>query len=575
MAVLKKKLTEVLLEAELVTEANLEKAVKIQQETGGSLKDIVLREGFVKERDLMAALSRELFIPYLELSKYKIDASVLTMLPEKMARQYKVIPLSKIGNVISVAMSDPLNIFALDDLKAITGHDIDIVLAGEKDIIKILDKYYSGSSVPEDVVSSMDDASGHGDVEVVKPEGMIELGSVLEESAKAPIVKIVDLMITEALKKRASDIHVEPMEKDLRIRYRVDGHLFDVFRLPKKNQNAILARVKIISGLDITEARLPQDGRFKVKLRDRDIDFRVSALPTTFGQKFVLRTLDKSKLAIGLVALGLSPEPLRLFEEGVAKPYGMILVTGPTGCGKSTTLYSILNKLNTTERNIVTIEDPVEYQVEGITQMQTKQEIGLTFASGLRSILRQSPDVIMVGEIRDSETADIAVKASLTGQLVLSTLHTNDAIGAITRMIDMGIEPFLVASSLVVTSAKRLVRKVCLNCREAIEIPKETWKKIGLDRVVKPGQKPTFFKGRGCAQCNNTGYFERIGVHEVLLIDDSVRDLIIRRASSNQIKDFALREKGMLTLKDDAMLKVAEGVTTLEEALQLSTEDGT
>lgn len=573
MAILKKKLTDILLEAKIVAPADLEKAVKLHAERGGNLKDILIKEGFVKEKDLMAELSRELFIPYLELSKYKTDAALIDLLPEKIARQYRVVPISKIGNVLTVAMSDPLNIFAVDDLKVITGYDIDIVLASEKDITKVLDKFFSSSASAEDISTLVEEEKKANEVEVVRVDGALELGSVLEESAKAPIVKIVDLSITEALKKRASDIHIEPMEKELRVRYRIDGHLYDVFRLPKKNQNAILARVKIISGLDITEARLPQDGRFKVKLKDREIDFRVSALPTTFGQKFVLRTLDKAKLSVGLESLGLSPEPLRLFNEAVKKPYGMILITGPTGCGKSTTLYSILTKLNTPELNIVTIEDPVEYQVEGVTQIPVKAEIGLTFASGLRSVLRQSPDVIMVGEIRDSETADIAIKASLTGQLVLSTLHTNDAVGAITRLIDMGIEPFLVASSLIVTSAKRLCRRVCTSCREETTIPKESWKKLGIERVLKPGVKPSFYKAKGCARCNNTGYFERIGVHEVLMIDDSIRDLIIKRASLGEIKEFAMKEKGMMTLRDDAMLKVVEGVTTLEEAIQATTED--
>jgi type IV pilus assembly protein PilB len=573
MAVIKKKLTDILLETKVITPQDLERAVKIHAETGGNLKDVLLKEGFVKEKDLMAALSREMFIPYLELSKYKADPQVIQMLPEKIGRQYKVVAISKIGQVLTVAMSDPLNIFAIDDLKIITGYDIDIVLAGEKDIVKLLDRYFSSSASGDEMTSVVEEDNRGQEVQVVKMEGMLELGSVLEESAKAPIVKIVDLAITEALKKRASDIHIEPSERDLRIRYRIDGHLFDVFRLPKKNQNAILARIKIISGLDITEARLPQDGRFKVRLRDREIDFRVSALPTTFGQKFVLRTLDRSKLSVGLESMGLSPEPLRLFSEAIKKPYGMILITGPTGCGKSTTLYSILSKLNTPELNIVTIEDPVEYQLEGITQIPVKAEIGLTFASGLRSVLRQSPDVVMVGEIRDSETADIAIKASLTGQLVLSTLHTNDAVGAITRLIDMGVEPFLVASSLIATSAKRLCRRVCTSCREPIDIPKDTWKKLGLDRVIKSGQKPTFFKGKGCSKCNQTGYFERTGIHEVLAIDDSIRDMIIRRASLSAIKEFATKERGMMTLRDDAMYKVAEGTTTLEEALQATTEE--
>ncbi|WP_164908881.1 GspE/PulE family protein [Candidatus Velamenicoccus archaeovorus] len=560
-----------LLQAKLLTPQDLEKAEQIQAKTGENLKDILVKQGFVKEKDLIAALAKELFIPYLELAKYKIDAQVVEMLPEKVARQYKAIPLSKIGNVLSVAMSDPLNVFAIDDLKAITGHDVDIVLASEKDIIKALDRFFKGTTGSEEMAAAAEEVGG--EVEVVKTDGTIELGVVVEESEKAPIVKIVDLMLTEALKKRASDIHVEPMEHDLRIRYRIDGHLFDVFRLPKKNQNAVLARLKIISGLDITEARLPQDGRFKVKLKDREIDFRVSALPTTFGQKFVLRTLDKSKLSVGFDSLGMTEEPRRLFEEAIIKPYGMILITGPTGCGKSTTLYSILNKLNKPESNIVTIEDPVEYQVEGITQIAVRPEIGLTFASGLRSVLRQSPDVVMVGEIRDSETADIAIKASLTGQVVLSTLHTNDAVGAITRLIDMGIEPFLVASSLIVTSAKRLCRRICQHCKEPIDIPRETWKKLGLERVLGAGEKPTFFKGKGCHVCNNSGYFERIGIHEVLMIDDAVRGLIIQRASSGHIKEFAMKEKGMRTLRDDAMLLVARGITTIEEALRATTEE--
>lgn len=573
MAVLKRKLTDLLLESKLVSVPDLEKALKLHAETGGSLKDILIREGLVKERDLMALLSRELFIPFLELSKYKIDFQVAQLIPEKMARQYRVVPISKMGSVLSVAMSDPMNIFALDDLRAITGLDVDIVLASEKEITKVLDKFFSSSVSGDDLAEIVEEQSAGKEVEVVRSEGMIELGSMLEESSKAPIIKIVDLMITEALKKRASDIHIEPLEKELRVRYRIDGHLFDVFKLPKKNQNAVLARVKIISGLDITESRLPQDGRFKVKLKDREIDFRVSALPTTFGQKFVLRTLDKSKLSVGLDTMGISPEPLRLFEEAVKKPFGMILITGPTGCGKSTTLYSILNKLNTPELNIVTIEDPVEYQVDGITQIASRAEIGLTFSSGLRSVLRQSPDVVMVGEIRDSETADIAVKASLTGQLVLSTLHTNDAVGAITRLIDMGVEPFLVASSLVVTSAKRLCRKICVKCREPIDIPKETWKKLGIERLLKKGQHPVFFKGKGCASCNNTGYYERTGIHEVLMVDDSIRDLIIRRVSTNEIRSFAIEKKGMLTLRDDALLKVIEGVISIEEAFQATTED--
>jgi type IV pilus assembly protein PilB len=410
-------------------------------------------------------------------------------------------------------------------------------------------------------------------MELAKEEQLVNIDNTVQDSQKAPIVRIVDLLIIEALKRRASDIHLEPAEKDLRVRYRIDGHLRDVFRLPKKNQNAILARIKIISGLDITEARLPQDGRFKVRLKEREIDFRVSALPTTFGQKFVLRTLDKTKLSMGLDNLDMSPEPLHLFKEAITKPYGMILVTGPTGCGKSTTLYSIMNQLNKPDRNIVTVEDPVEYLIEGITQIQVKHEIGLTFASGLRSMLRQSPDIILVGEIRDVETADIAIKASLTGELVLSTLHTNDACGAITRLIDMGVEPFLVASSLVLSSAQRLCRRICPRCKKPDEISRETLEKIGLYDLIKKRNHAGFFHGEGCSYCNNSGYFERIAIHEVVIIDDKIRDLIIKKMSSDQIKDFIIKERSFRTLRDDAIDKWLGGIITLEEVIRVTTED--
>ncbi|NQU19507.1 Flp pilus assembly complex ATPase component TadA, partial [bacterium] len=464
-----------------------------------------------------------------------------------------------------------LNIFTIDDLKVFTRYEIDPVIASEKEILKILDNIYGKvSSVKEisDITTIKED-----DMQTIKDEEFVDIGNTLEDSQKAPIIRIVDLIIIEALRNRASDIHIEPAEKDLRIRYRIDGHLRDVFRLPKKNQNAILARVKIISSLDITESRLPQDGRFKARLKNKEIDFRVSALPTTFGQKFVLRTLDKSKLSKGLDHFDVSAEPLRLLKEAIAKPYGMVLVTGPTGSGKSTTLYSIVNQLNTPEKNIVTIEDPVEYQVEGITQIQTKAEIGLTFASGLRSLLRQSPDVVLVGEIRDFETADIAIKASLTGQLVLATLHTNDACGAITRLIDMGIEPFLISSSLIVSSAQRLCRRICPKCKKPDNISKQTLEKIGVYDLIKKKSNVNFSHGEGCSHCNNTGYFERMGIHEVLMIDDDTRELILKKVSSDQIKDFVIKEKGFRTLRDNAIEKWLEGMTTLEEVIRVTTQD--
>jgi type IV pilus assembly protein PilB len=390
-------------------------------------------------------------------------------------------------------MSDPLNIFAVDDLRMCTGCGIDIVLSGEDHITRAIEAQYGGEVKNMQQVLEETPAMEMGEekVELLRQEE-IELSAALQDSEKAPIVKLVDVMLGEALKKRASDIHIEPEYDCLRVRYRIDGSLHEVFRIPKLNQNATLARIKIISNLDITESRVPQDGRFKVRSEGREVDFRVSSLPTTFGEKFVLRLLDKSNLSVGLERLGFSEQPMQVFNEATTKPFGMILVTGPTGSGKSTTLYSVLNKLNTPERNIITIEDPVEYQVEGITQLQANPEIGLTFASGLRSLLRQSPDVIMIGEIRDSETADIAVKASLTGQLVLSTLHTNDAISSITRLIDMGVEPFLVASSLVMLCAQRLCRKICFKCRQPVEVSQDFLNKIGFKN------KTTFYTAPGC-----------------------------------------------------------------------------
>ncbi|MDD5730990.1 MAG: GspE/PulE family protein, partial [Candidatus Omnitrophica bacterium] len=404
------------------------------------------------------------------------------------------------------------------------------------------------------------------DVELLSDE-KIELSSALQESEKPLIVKLVDLMLTEALKRRASDIHIEPEEDGLRIRYRIDGALHEMFKLPRSKQNAIIARIKIIADLDITENRVPQDGRFKVRFENKEVDFRVSGLPVTYGQKFVLRILDKGNLSIGLDNLGFSPSPLAVFKAAIAKPFGMILVTGPTGSGKSTTLYSILTQLNTPERNIITVEDPVEYQMEGVTQVQTKQDIGLTFSTGLRALLRQSPDVIMIGEIRDSETADIAVKASLTGQLVLSTLHTNDAISSITRIIDMGVEPFLVGSSLIMACAQRLCRRLCPKCKKPVEFSKDYLEKIGFK------EKAVFYKAEGCGYCNNTGFYGRIAILEAVLIDDVIREMIIKKKSIDEIKSYAIDKCGMQTLRDDAFIKVRDGFTSIEEALRITTEE--
>lgn len=570
MQTLKDKIIDILLKSNHLTKPQLESALEAQKEKGIPLRKILIERGIISEEALLSLLSEQLYIPTLDLTKYKFDHKIIELIPERMARLYKLIPLSRIGNTLTVSMADPLNIFALDDLRALTGCSIDTVLSPEEQILRAIDTQYHPESL--DIQETLEDSSlaqlgmEKKGVELLKQDA-IELTSVLQDSEKAPIVQLVNLILTQALKKRASDIHVEPEHDSLRVRYRVDGALHEVLKVPKKNQNAVLARLKIISNLDITENRIPQDGRFKVKFEAREVDFRVSSLPTTFGQKFVLRALDKSNLSIGLDKLGFNEGPLSIFKQAIAKPFGMILVTGPTGSGKSTTLYSVLSQLNTSDRNIITIEDPVEYQIEGITQIQVKPEIGLDFASGLRSLLRQSPDVILIGEIRDSETADIAIKAALTGQLVLSTLHTNDAISSVTRLMDMGVEPFLVASSLVMLCAQRLCRKICLKCRKPIDIPKDFLEKIGFK------EKVVFYTAEGCKYCNNTGFYGRIAILEAVMIDDVIREMIMKKKSNDEIKDYAVKKCGMLTLRDDAFLKVRQELTTLEEALRITTEE--
>ena len=536
-----------------------------------SLRKLLVKQNVVTEEELLSILSERLFIPYLRLTKYKFDPQIISLVPEQLCRRYALIPLSRMGNTLTIAMTDPLNIFALDDLKVLTGCNIDIVLSSEEEIKAVIEiQYHKGVADFQQVLGGMEGGSFQEETGIIKEEeqeDQLDLSNAAKEGESTPIVRLVDLMLIQALKRRASDIHIEPEEDCLRIRYRIDGSLYDILRLPKKNQNAILARLKIISNMDITESRLPQDGRFGVSLEGKEIDFRVSALPTTFGQKFVLRALDKSNLSIGLHKLGFSEEPLRLFKEAIAHPFGMILVTGPTGSGKSTTLYSILSQLNTPERNIVTIEDPAEYEIDGITQVQARHEIGYDFATGLRAVLRQSPDIIMVGEIRDSETADIAIKAALTGQLILSTLHTNDAASSITRLIDMGVEPFLIASSLIMVCAQRLCRRLCMKCRQTYNPPDKIIKDLGIDQKVK------FYQAKGCEYCSNTGFAGRIAILEVLMIDDCIRQLITKKGSLEEIKEYAIKTNDMRILRDDALIKVKNGLTTIDEAIRITTEE--
>lgn len=565
---LKNKIIKTLIESLNIEKSDIEEAIELHQNKGIGLDRALIQKGLINEEDLLVMLVKELHIPFINLKKYKIDPALKGVVDEKVARQYRIVPISKLENTMTVAIADPLNIFAIDDLKNITGSEIDVVMSTETDILKSIDEYY-GSGLS----SSVTDLSKDIDVdefEMVTDKQISKDAEIsTDEGEQAPIIRLVNLLIREAIKQRASDIHIEPMVDRMRVRYRIDGVLIDTMKIPKDHQNAVIVRIKIMSRLDITATRVPQDGRFKMRIGHQEIDFRVSLLPTTFGQKIVLRILDKKNLQVGLDGLGFSKRSMEILQNGIQSPFGMILVTGPTGSGKSTTLYSVINELNTVDKNIVTIEDPVEYLIEGLTQIQARPEIGMTFASGLRAALRQSPDIVMVGEIRDSETADIAIKASLTGQLVFSTLHTNDAAGALTRLVDMGIEPFLVASSLVLVCAQRLCRKICLKCKEQVDIPEQVLKDLGYN--IK--SSASFYKGKGCKQCRETGYLGRSGVTEVLEVDEVVREMLIKGESSDAIKEYASQKKGLKTLWEDIMDKFINGETTLEEVLRVTSSD--
>ncbi|MFT7538335.1 MAG: type IV pilus assembly protein PilB [Lysobacterales bacterium] len=565
---LKDKLIKTLLDTQKISKKELDEALLIQKEKKISLDKILISKGLIKEKDLLMLLVRELNIPFINLSKYRINPDLKEVITEKVARQYNIIPLSILDYTMTVALADPLNVFAIDDLKNITGKEVDIVMSTNEDIKKAIDEYYGVEDSGPSVANVSKDIE-LGDLEIVVEKDDGDAEDALDESKKAPIIRMVNLILQEALRKRASDIHIEPTMEAVRVRFRIDGVLQDVLDLPKGNQNAIIVRIKIMARLDITMSEAPQDGRFRLKINSKEVDFRVSLLPTTYGQKIVMRVLDKSNLSVGITGLGLTDASLDILKDTMAKPFGMMLVTGPTGSGKSTTLYSVINELNTPERNIITVEDPVEYQVDGLTQIQAHAEIGLTFAAGLRSILRQSPDVVMVGEIRDGETADIAIKAALTGQLVLSTLHTNDATGALTRLIDMGVEPFLVASSIVTVSAQRLCRKICNSCKQEIELDKEEAAKLDYD--FKKDIK--YYDGKGCEACNHSGYLGRMCITEMLIVDDDVRELVLEGKSSDAIKEFARANKGLKTLFEDAMLKCEQGFTSFTEVLRVTSEE--
>ena len=534
------------------------------------LKQLLIKDKLIEEDELLLAFSRELKVPFIDLKRYKISYKNQELLPQEVAFKYNVLPICKIGNILTLATSNPLDVITLDDIKILTGaENVDLVVSREEDITNTLVNLYKSV---EDLSKTFgeDESFDFEEVGGVRED----LESLINESKLPPIVRAIDLVIYNALKKRASDIHIEPYEDKLLVKYRVDGILSEEFSFPKVNQQAVIARLKIISSLDITEARLPQDGRFKVKFENREIDFRVSSLPANFGEKFVLRVLDKESLSLGLEKLGFSPGPLKLFAEAIKAPFGIILVTGPTGSGKSTTLYSIINQMNKPDKNIITIEEPVEYNLEGITQIPVNADIGLTFSAGLRSVLRQSPDIIMVGEIRDSETADIAIKASLTGEMILSTLHTNSAVGAIMRLKDMGIEPFLLASSLVASTAQRLVRKLCPKCKERYTVDSDILKNLGLHSFLKSQRKEKeFFRPKGCSYCGHSGYRGRIAILEIILLDDKIKEMIIEERQEADIVKYAEEVKGFESLRENAILQCIDGVTSLEEAVRVTSEE--
>jgi type IV pilus assembly protein PilB len=527
-----------------------------------AFKKELIKNNVVSEDELMVILSKECKLTYLDLDKINIPTDNKNLLAKEKAFRYRVVPIAKAEGVLTLATADPQDIVAWDDLKLTVSFErIDFVLVKEESLNRALNSLYSEEK-PHQAFFQEDDKAVK---EITASEG-VGLENIVSESKLPPIVRVVDLIVYQALKRRASDIHIEPTEKDLTIRYRIDGVLHEELNLPKRNQSAIMARLKIMSGLNITEFRIPQDGRFKVKLEGREIDFRVSSLPTNFGEKIVMRILDRESLSIGLKNLGFSQRPLEIFEEALRVPFGIILVTGPTGSGKSTTLYSIINQINTPEKNIITIEDPVEYQIEGITQIPVRPEIGLKFASVLRSVLRQSPDIIMVGEIRDSETADIAIKASLTGEFIFSTLHTNNSVGAITRLVDMGIEPFLVASSMIATTAQRLVRKLCPKCKHKEKVDKKLLEKFGFPDL----NVTELYRPQGCSNCNNKGYRGRVALLEILSIDDTIKEMIVKRASEDEITVYAKKRREFHTLKEDGFLKCIDGITTIEEVLRVA-----
>jgi type IV pilus assembly protein PilB len=572
------RLAELLLKEKRITPEQLQEVLNHQKTHGGKLGVNLVKLGFIKDEEITALLSKQYGVPSINLAKFEIDLNVLKLIPAETAQKYQIVPLSRSGATLTIAMTDPTNVFAMDDIKFMTGYNVEPVVASESAVNDAIVRYYglggkavpTGSSALEVASKALEEmpslAEAAGDVEVLEEFEEISAEALARQGEEAPVIKLVNVILMSAIQKGASDIHIEPYEKELRVRYRIDGILYNVMAPPMKFRDAITSRVKIMAKLDIAEKRLPQDGRIKIRFADngvtKDIDFRVSCLPTLFGEKIVLRLLDKDKLMLDMTKLGFESESLAKFEVAIQKPWGMVLVTGPTGSGKTNTLYSSIARINTSDTNIMTAEDPVEFNLPGINQVQVRENIGLNFAAALRAFLRQDPNIILVGEIRDFETAEIAVKAALTGHLVLSTLHTNDAPSTVNRLMNMGIEPFLVASSVNLICAQRLVRRICANCKQPHPTPPPALIQAGFTAEDALSVVP--MKGAGCEKCNSTGYKGRVGLYEVMEVTDDLRELVLVGASGLELRRRAV-EEGMITLRQSGLRKVKEGVTTIEE----------
>ncbi|MBN1522771.1 MAG: Flp pilus assembly complex ATPase component TadA [Candidatus Aureabacteria bacterium] len=546
---------EALIAHNIVAKEEFEEAMNSSEESGVSFVDILIENFNVDKNDIYNTIAELYNVPYVDLSEYVSDPKVIELISEDLARKYTVFPVFKIGNVLTVSMSDPTDIVAIDQIRLNSEVEVEPCLSSKKDILESINKNYRATDAMQGIVDSIGDTS---------------LGSFFTagDTAESPVTKLVNVIIKQAVMDRASDIHIEPEEDFLRIRFRIDGILYEIPQLPKHLQSSIISRVKVISSLDIAETRIPQDGHFKMNIDNKEMDARISTVPTVFGENVVIRLLNPANILMQLEDLGFTEDSLVKFEKMISLPYGIILTTGPTGSGKTTTLYATLNRVNSIEKNVITIEDPVEYKIGLVRQIPVNIKTGVTFANGLRAILRQDPDIVMVGEVRDTETAEISVQAALTGHLVFSTLHTNDASGALTRLVNMGVEPFLISSSVVGVIAQRLVRKICEFCKEPYTPSPAAVKKWGL--TAKDGGKVTLYKGTGCPECRGTGYKGRIGIYEVLEIDDGIRKMIIEGTPSHEIKNYAVKERGLKVLGVDGIQKVLSGITTLEEVSRVT-----